>query len=114
MRGSKSGLKNRLCDKVHHLLDIDGDSVHHAHYAANALACPFEKMPEKLFLYISTDFKYTLEFRIALERISDAVQFKYTMLTRFLSHRFLSLYDLSLDTLRIWTPLTLFYDALHC
>ena len=35
MRGSKSGFKKRVCDTVApHLLDIDGDSAHHAHNSA--------------------------------------------------------------------------------
>ena len=42
MRGSKSGVEVRLRKKANHLLDIDGDSCHHAHNACRVFCKPFE------------------------------------------------------------------------
>lgn len=37
MRGSKNGVEARLREQAPHMLDIDGDTCHHAHNAAKSL-----------------------------------------------------------------------------
>ena len=58
MRGSKTVLETHIRkEKAPHLLDIDGDSRHHAHNAAKAFCEPFDQYLEKLMSDIFTDFK---------------------------------------------------------
>ena len=58
MRGSKGGLETLIRqNKAPHLLDIDGDSCHHAHNAAKSFCAPFEKYVEELLTSLYNDFK---------------------------------------------------------
>ena len=64
MRGSKSGLEVRLCkNQVPHLLDIDGDTCHHAHNAAKKFSSKFGHHVELIFIHIHTDFKWSTDLR---------------------------------------------------
>ena len=109
MRGKKSGLETRMREKADHLLDIDGDAVHHAHNAAKAFSAPFQYFLEGLFNDIHADFQYCDDLRGYLEGICEILNIKYTMPERFLSHRFLSAYQLALDTQRLLDTYTIFY-----
>lgn len=111
MRGKKSGLETRMREKARHLLDIDGDAVHHAHNAAKAFAKPFQYFLEGLFKDIHTDFQWSDDLRKILEKICDIIGVKYTMPERFLGHRFLSAHTLAVDTQRLFDAFTLFYFA---
>ena len=109
MRGKKSGLETRMREKASHLLDIDGDAVHHAHNAAKAFASPFQYFLEGLFKDIHADFLWSDDLRKVLEKICEIVGVKYTMPERFLGHRFLSAHKLSIDTQRLFEAFTIFY-----
>ena len=112
MRGSKSGLEVRLREKfAPHLLDIDGDICHHIHNASKQLCKPFGYWVEELYSKIHADFKYSTDLREALSNICQLLGVKFTMPERFISHRWLSCYDVSVGTIRMWDPLTVFYFA---
>ena len=111
MRGKKSGLETRMREKARHLLDIDGDAVHHAHNAAKAFAKPFQYFIEGLFKDIHSDFQWSDDLRKILEKICEIIGVKYTMPERFLGHRFLSAHTLAVDTHRLFDAFTLFYFA---
>ena len=56
MRGKKNGVETKLRAKAPHLLDIDGDSVHHTHNAAKSFTAAFEYYLQGLFNTIHSDF----------------------------------------------------------
>lgn len=112
MRGSKSGLETTMRSvKAPHLLDVDGDSVHHAHNGAKAFCKPFEGWLERLFKDIHSDFHWCKDLREELSKICRIINVKFTIPERFLAHRFLSAYDLAVDTLRLMDAFMLFYSA---
>lgn len=92
MRGKKSGLESRLRKKCPHLLDIDGDSCHHAHNAAKQFCKPFGLHLESLFTDIHNDFKWSPDLRAALMEICEVLNIKYTMSQNYISFRLLSVY----------------------
>ena len=104
-----SGLETCMREKADHLLDIDGDAVHLAHNAAKAFSAPCHYFLEGLFNDIHADFQYCDDLRGYLEGICEILNIKYTMPERFLSHRFLSAYQLALDTERLLDTYTIFY-----
>lgn len=110
MRGSKTGLETRIRNnKAPHLIDIDGDSCHHAHNAAKSFCEPFEKFVEYLLTSLFNDFKWSADKREALQLICEALGIKYTTPEGYVSHRWLSVYDVSLDTERMWDADVVFY-----
>ena len=112
MRGCRSGFETQLrAKKANHLLDIDGDTVHHANNAAKAFAKPFDWWMETLFRDVHTDFHYAEDWRKHLALMCRMLQINYTTPIRFLSHRFLSAYDGAVDVDRKWKAYQLFYFA---
>ncbi|GBM81714.1 hypothetical protein AVEN_92835-1 [Araneus ventricosus] len=109
MRGKKSGLESRLREKCPHLLDIDGDSCHHAHNAAKLFCKPFGLHLESLFTDIHNDFKWSPDLRAALMEICEILNIKYTMPQNYISFRWLSVYVVAQDFSRMISALTLFY-----
>ncbi|GBO16601.1 hypothetical protein AVEN_5364-1, partial [Araneus ventricosus] len=109
MRGKKSGLESRLREKCPHLLDIDGDSCHHAHNAAKLFCKPFGLHLESLFTDIHNDFKWSPDLRAALMEICEVLNIKYTMPQNYISFRWLSVYVVAQDFSRMISALTLFY-----
>lgn len=110
MRGAKSGLETRIRNnKAPHLLDIDGDSCHHAHNAAKAFCDPFDQYLEKLVSDIYNDFKWSPDLRENLMWICQALNINYTMPERYVSHRWLSIYNVCSDTNRMLDALIVFY-----
>ena len=67
MRGSKSGVEVRLRMKAPHLVDVNGDSCHHAHNAAKKYCSHFNNDIEHLFRDIHNDLKYSADLRSHLE-----------------------------------------------
>lgn len=49
-------------NKAKDLLDIDGDTVHHAYNADKAFSLPFDHFLEGLFNAINTDFHWSEDF----------------------------------------------------
>ncbi|XP_045193668.2 uncharacterized protein LOC123549557 [Mercenaria mercenaria] len=111
MRGKKSGLEARIREKAPHLLDIDGDSVHHVHNAAKAFTTPFKYYLESLFNCLHSDFHWSTDLRNELKLICEILNIKFTVPERFTSHRFLSAYNLAVDTDRLLDAYTIFYTA---
>ena len=110
MRGSKSGLETRIRNqKAPHLLDIDGDVCHHVHNPAKAFCKPFNWFLENLLSDLFNDFKWLPDLREHFQEICFMLNVKYTMPQRYVSHRWLSVYDVALDTLRLFDALTVFY-----
>jgi hypothetical protein len=108
--GSKSGLETRIRNqKAPHLLDVDGDTCHHVHNGAKAFCKPFGGLVEQLFNDVFNDFKWSPDLREFLQEICLIVNIKFTMPQRYVSHRWLSVYDVTVDTLRLFNAFTLFY-----
>ncbi len=112
MRGSKSGLETRIRkNKAPHLLDIDGDTCHHAHNACKRFCEHFEKYIELLLTNLHNDFKWSADKKVALELICKALGIKYTVPANYAPHRWLSVYDISVDTERMLDAYIVFYSA---
>ena len=112
MRGSKSGLETLIHEKVApHLLDIDGDVCHHMHNATKVFCKPFKSHVEQLFHLLFAHFKWSTDLRAYLSTICGALSIKFTMPERFLTHRWLSVYDVSLSTIRIIKAYFVFFFA---
>ncbi|XP_064653112.1 uncharacterized protein LOC135503467 [Lineus longissimus] len=110
MRGSKSGLETRLRQgRAPHLLDIDGDSCHHVNNCAKVFCKPFEGYVEKLHSDIHTDFKWSQDLVDILKEICLVLGIKFTMPERFVNHRWLSCYDVSLGNIRLFDCYRLMY-----
>ncbi len=78
MRGGKSGVEVKLKTVAPHLLNIDGDTVHHAHGAGKAFSEAFNQYLEQLFTDICTDFTFCTDFNNHLEAICEILRIKYT------------------------------------
>ena len=94
MRGSKSGLETRIRnEKAPHLLDINW-------------------FLEQLLSDLFTMTKWSPDLREFLQEMCNMLNVKYTMPQRYVSHWWLSVYDVTLDTLRLFDALTVFYFPL--
>ena len=110
MRGSKNGLEKLIKDnKAPHLLDIDGDICHHVHNACKKFCAPFEHWVEGLFADLHNDMKWSADMKESFSEVCELLNLKFTMPERFVSHRWLSVYDLSTSTLRLMDAFQVFY-----
>ena len=110
MRGSKKGVETRVRNTVApHLLDIDGDVCHHLHNVAKRFCKPFEDHVEIFFTDLYTHFKYSPDLRRYLERICYILGLNFTKPDRFLKHRWLSVYDVSVSVLRCFDLYFIFF-----
>ena len=113
MRGSKSGLETRIrTEKAPHLLDVDGDTCHHIHNACKAFCKPFKSFVELFFNDLFNDFKWSPDIREMFQEICLMLNIKYAMPSNYVSHRWLSVYDVSIETIRLLDALTVFYFPL--
>lgn len=112
MRGSKNGLEKKIRDRrAPHLLDIDGDSCHHLHNASKKLCCPFERWVESLLSDLHTDHKWSADMKDGLREICSIFGIHFSRPECYIPHRWLSVLDVSLETLRMWDALVMFYYA---
>lgn len=110
MRGSKSGLETQIREKkAGHLLDVDGDICHHIHNAAKAFCKPFDWFLEQLLNDLFNDMKWSPDLREMYQEICEILGIKYSIPQRFVSHRWLSVYDVTVDTNRLFDAATVFY-----
>ena len=110
MRGSKNGLEVKLrSDQAPPLLDIDGDTCHHAHNAAKKFSGKFDRHVESVFIHINTDFKWSTDLRELLMELCTLLNITFTMLERYSDTRWLSVYDVTVDTLRLMDVFLQFY-----
>ncbi|XP_011677577.2 uncharacterized protein LOC105444695 [Strongylocentrotus purpuratus] len=110
MRGCKSGLETRLRGKqAPHLVDVDGDTCHHVHNAAKRFSKEFDNYLECMFSSIYTDFKWSPDLRDYLEELCIILGIKFTVPERYVPTRWLSVYGVGVDTLRLFDVFTLFY-----
>lgn len=109
MRGRKAGLEKKVREKCPQLLDIDGDTCHHAHNAAKEFCKPFGMYIETLLADLHNEFKWSPDLRAALSEICAVLNIKYTTPACFISFRWLSAYDIVLDFCRLFDAFVLFY-----
>ena len=110
MRGSKSGLEVRLrTDQAPHLLDIDGDTCHHAHNAAKKFSSKFGRHVKLMFIHIHTDFKWFTDLRELLMELCCLLNITFTMPERYSDTHWLGVYNVAVDTLRLMDTYTLFF-----
>jgi hypothetical protein len=112
MRGSKSGLETRIRkEKAPHLLDKDGDSCHHMHNCAKVFVKPFSNYLESMYNDLYNDCKWSQDLVEALKSICSVLGLNYTQPERFVPHRWLSAYDVTLSSLHLMDAYILFYYA---
>lgn len=112
IHGSKAGVETLIRDNfAPHLLDIDGDSCHHAHNASKKLCAPFGGVAERLFMDLFTDFKWSADQREVLQEICLLLNISYVKLPRYVPHRWLSVLDVATCTLTLMDAYVLFYSA---
>ena len=75
-------------NEVSHLLDIDGDSCHHAHNAYKQFYKQFNNEVEQLLRYIFTDFKSSADLREILEEMCLLLKVKYMAFSLQCCHRY--------------------------
>lgn len=109
MRGAKSGLETLIRRKVPHLLDVDGDTCHHAHNAAKQFCEPFGGHVEAFMRDVHTDFKWSHELREKLFDICAILGIKAIAPERYVPHRWLSVLDVATDTVHLFDAYTVFY-----
>ena len=85
MRSSKSGLEVRLRGKAPYMLDIDGDTCHHAHNAAKEFCKLYDYIVEGLLNDIHNDFRWTKDLEEFLKEICSLIGVKYHMPNRCVS-----------------------------
>lgn len=107
MRGVKSGVEVRIREVAPHLIDIDGDTCHHAHNAAKTFCKTFTV--HLLFINIFNDFKWSADFREILQELCLIFGVKFTMPERYVPTRWLTIYDVALDVLRLLDVYVIFY-----
>jgi hypothetical protein len=66
---------------------------------------------EGLFGQIHTDHKWSVDLRQYLGEICQLLGMRFSVPEKFISHRWLSCYDLSLSTLQMWDAYVMFYYA---
>ncbi len=112
MRGSKSGLEKKIRDhRAPQPLDIDGDSCHHVHNASKKLCRTFESWVEDLLSDLHTDHKWSADMKEGLREICSILGIRFSRPECYVPHRWLSVLDVSLETLRMWDALVMFYYA---
>ncbi|XP_059386115.1 uncharacterized protein LOC132120909 [Carassius carassius] len=112
MRGSKNGLGKKIRDhRAPQLLDIDGDSCHHLHNSSKKLCCPFERWVESLLSDLHTDHKWSADMKDGLREICSIFGIHFSRPECYIPHRWLSVLDVSLEVLRMWDALVMFYYA---
>ena len=110
MRGSKSEFETLLHQGLTpHLFDVDGDTCHHVHNATRQFCQPFHLRIEELQADIFNDIKWSTDLRDFLQEVCELIGIGFTMAERFVSHRWLSNYDVSLSNLRLFEAYTIFY-----
>lgn len=108
MRVSKSGLETRIRTKhAPYHIDIDGDVC--IHNACKRFSKAFEQHLEELFTSIYNDFKWSTDLHQYLERLCNILGVKFTVPERYVPTRWLSVYDVVVDTLRLLDVYTIFY-----
>lgn len=96
-------------NKAAHLLNIDGDICHHVHNTCKKFCEPFQYWVESLFGDLYNDIKWSPDLSERLSEVCEILGISYTNPERFVNHRWLSVYDLSVSTLRIIDVLQIFY-----
>ena len=109
MRGKKTGVETRLREKAPHLLDIDGDCCHHIHNAGKKISEAFEKLAEGVFRSIHSDFQWSSDFRDYLKELCAIMNVTYGMPDNYVATRWLSVFNVAKDLLRMLDVYTLFY-----
>ena len=109
MRGSKAGLETRIRGTVAPCwLNIDGNAAHHVHNGAKQFCMPFNKHVENLCDKLYFDFKWSQDLREHLWDICMILDITYTILERYFPHRWLSIYDVSMNLDRSSDALVIF------
>ncbi|GBM48941.1 hypothetical protein AVEN_150777-1 [Araneus ventricosus] len=102
-------LEVKIRSQCPHLLDIDGDSCHHVHNTAKQFSEPFGMHVESLCTDIHNDLKWSPDLHAIFSEICCALKVKCTIPKTFVSFRWLSIYDIAQDLLRLLGALTVFY-----
>ncbi|XP_062595254.1 uncharacterized protein LOC134256589 [Saccostrea cucullata] len=73
------------------------------------LQCSFHKKNQPIVYRTISDFKWSPDLRESMEEICLMLGVKFTMPQRYVSHRWLSVYDVTMDTLRMFDAFAIFY-----
>ena len=109
MRGKVSGFETLLRKEIPHLLNIDGDTCHHAYNSVKKFLSPFQRYIEQLLTDIRTDMQWSPDLRQYLAEICEILGIKYRMPAARVDHRWLSTYDAAVVDLPLLPALTVLY-----
>ena len=114
MRGKYSGVEKRIrTEKAIHLVDIDGDSCHHIHNCAKKFTNSFGNYMSALHKNLYADFKCSTDLQELFREIGFLLASTYaTCPKRFLAHRWLSIYTVSVDNFQKLDQIRVFYYGL--
>ena len=114
MSGSKSGVEVRLREKAPHMLDIDGDTCHHAHNAAIEFCKPYDYIVDGLLNDIHNDLRWSKDLQEFLKEICSLIGVKYHMPNRYVSRWWLSVYDVTVSIKTCYWMLSQFSIMASC
>ncbi|KAM9386326.1 uncharacterized protein KZ484_007857 [Pholidichthys leucotaenia] len=115
MRGSKNGLEVKIRkEKAPQLLDINGDSCHHVHNACRKFCEPFDGLVETLATDLHNDVKWSADLKVQLREICEILSIPFTTPLRFLSHRWLSCYDVTAPNIVMMDAFRVMYYGFMC
>lgn len=110
MRGKLGGVETRIRkDLAPHLLDVDGDSCHHVHNSSKRFSKPFNNYLETLYSDLHTDEQWSPDQRCHLQEICDLLAVPFTVPARFVNHRWLSAYEISISSMRMFPAYLVLY-----
>ena len=111
MTGKLTGLEARVREVQPKLLKIGGDSIHRVHNATETLLKPFQNWVVDLINNLYVDFKHSTQHQDWFKTICYLLGLPATSVGRFVSNRWLSIYDTTATTLMIWDALLVYYYA---
>ena len=111
----KTGLEKRIRDKQRNLMKIGGDTLHVIHHAAREMSKDTNgtlgEWLEHLFNALYVDFKHKSNNKQWLQTICYFLGLPQTSPGRFVSNRWLNMYEVSVTTLTIWDGLLRYNDT---
>ena len=84
--GKRKGLETLIRKKVPSLLDIDGDTCHHAQICAKNFCVSFGGEVEELLKDLHTDFRWSAEMKDKLFDLCHILGIKATSPERYVPH----------------------------
>ena len=111
MRGKVAGFETLMRKAAPHLLDIDGDTCHHAHNTTGKFLKPFGRRVESLCSDMRTDMQCSTDLRDFLRELCEILGINFRMPATFVQHRWLSAFDAADVDIELLPAFTVLYFA---